>query len=183
MHAHFALAADRGLGDLCAHTAIGFHESDAARDALCCRLVPPRLLSCRVEHGEPDRIFAQQFAAILVRILPGSVGHLVDKALPEEAVLRMIDRAPEAHGHMGRAHRVADLVVRHRIGHFVGEAVGERLIDAARQPLREQIGEDRWAGDPHPPRDRHARSIEAGGELGHRRRTVEVVADVLLARP
>src|SRR6516162_7284558 len=74
-----------------AQAAIGFDQGDSARDARRRRLVPTGLLRRRVEHREPHPVLAQQLAAELVRILSPGMRHLVDKAFPEEAVLRMVD--------------------------------------------------------------------------------------------
>ena len=121
---------------------------------------------------------------ILVGVLARSMRHLVDKALAEKAVLRMVHRAPEADRDMRRAHRVLDPVVRDVISHLVGKTVGGCLIDPVGEPLRQQSWQ-RSTGWRAAPAKRSASPTPSSPavKLDHRRRAVEIVADILLARP
>ena len=107
--------------------------------------------------------------------------HLVDEALLEKRVLRVIDAAPDTDRYMRVAHGEIDAIVRHVVGHVFEQALKKISVDAELHHARRDGRDDGLAGGPDFPRDQHAMRIETGGHPGGRDRPVEVVADVLLA--
>src|SRR5207245_3612449 len=59
------------------------------------RRPPVRLGRGQLQHPLVAGRLAEQRTPVLVRILAGQVGQLVDEALDDETVLRRADRAPE----------------------------------------------------------------------------------------
>src|SRR5580700_6513954 len=92
MHPHGACAIDRGLDHLRAEAPIGMIDGDAAKDAGRCRSSPAGLFRGGIEHPEASwKPLHQQLAPKKVRIGARRMRQLVDEALLEESVLRMVD--------------------------------------------------------------------------------------------
>ena len=85
--AELAVGRHRHLGDVGGVAAVGERHGDAAGAPGRQRRPPVRLRRGRLEHRLVPLGLAEERAAILVRILAGGVGQLVDEALGDERVL------------------------------------------------------------------------------------------------
>src|SRR6266700_704005 len=81
------------------------------------RRAPTGLARGEVQRTEMPRRLAEQVPAILVRILLGGVGQLVDEAFDHERVVRVVHRAPEADRDAGVGEHIVDVDVGNRVGH------------------------------------------------------------------
>src|SRR5262249_24698065 len=81
------------------------------------------------EHRKLLGLFRQKLAAKQIGICHCRICHLVDEALFEERVLRMVDAAPHADGDMRVAHGEIDEIVRHVVGHVFKQPLKEIPVD------------------------------------------------------
>ena len=166
----------------------GLVQSNATGTTGGKRAAPFGLFSRQVEHGQiAGRVF-QKAAAQFQRIFVAGGGQLVDKALREKRVVRVADRAPEAHGdaHFGGHMRHA----------LVGEAVRQVKQSFGRCFVRHVDGTGQQRNRPlHPARrnrvtcrfNAQALQLALGVQCGFESRgvhgAVKVVAHVFLAGP
>src|SRR5262249_59804477 len=109
--------------------------------------------------------------------------HVVDEALFEERILRVVDAGPHADGDMRVPHGEIDEIVRHVVGHVFKQALKKIPVDPELHHSGRDRRDDGLAGGPYLPGDRHAIGVETGGHPGGCHWAVEVVTHVLLARP
>src|SRR5216683_3324781 len=158
-------------------------ERDAAKHALRRRCVPAGVRGRGLEHGELLGFFGQELAAKQIGVGTRRICHLVDEALFEERILRVVDAAPHADRNMRVAHGEIDEIVRHVVGHVFKQALKKIPVDPELHHARRDRRDDGLACGSYLPGDRHAVSVETRGHPGGCHRAVEVVTDILLARP
>ena len=149
---------------------------------------PAGALGGEQEHGAVTRRVLEQRQAIGERVLARGVRELVDERFAEEGVVRMADRAPVADRHAAPRRDVGDALVGDAV-RLVEQALARRLVgrvdragerrDRPLHPARR----DRVAGAGDAQRRRPAVAVEAGAQHRDRGRAIEVVRQVLLARP
>ena len=127
----------------------------------------------------PWRI-SQQVPSQLIRIFVALGGEFINEALEEKAVLRRAHRTPEAHGNSRFRQLIIDQdvgnCVRHGVTNFHAPGV-EIVFQRAEAP------HDRGTCNPVHPHGRPAIGIETRGELRVRGRAVEIMLDIVFARP
>ena len=111
------------------------------------------------------------------------MGHLVDEAFLIKGVLRVVDRPPHPERHWRRADDIIDQVIRHVVGHFLSQAADEGPIDDVGAEARHQRRHKGRSGETDRPRYRQAIGAEAGDKARHAAGPIEIVRDVLFARP
>src|SRR4029077_367048 len=95
VHLDAAVLVDRKVHHLCAHRVVEFDDRDALMNAGR-GLAPAGAPRGLVQHGQCAWRLRQQRTAELVRVLLAGVRDFIEERLAEEAVLRVVDGAPEA---------------------------------------------------------------------------------------
>ena len=129
VHPHLAVGADRGVDDLRTNAALRIVKRHAAKGSRRERCAPSGPLGGGLEHRKLPWLFRQEPASEQIRIEPRCKSHLVDEALFEECVLRMVDAAPHPDRDMAIAHREIDEIVRHLVGHVFQQPLQEIAVD------------------------------------------------------
>ena len=164
------------------------HVCEPTIDALRCRLAPTDSLGHGVEHGEVSRMLCHQFAPEFELVLADGLRQLVHEALQEDGVLVDVHATPEPRLDVRIAHGMVDHQVRDRVAECVFRPGGHQTLERQRvfslvEVLRENVRQDRLAGEPHVQRGQIVVGIESAGELALHHRMIAAMRHVLLARP
>src|SRR5216684_3701991 len=129
-----------------------------------------------------SRRVRQKLAAEFKRIFARRFGKLFDKTFGDVTVVRIADRAPEAHWDARFRQRILDEKIRNRI-FAVGLSFDGTFIDAVFHGTGEKPRHDRRADDAALPRDGPAVRVQTGNELAVSRGAVKIVLHIVFARP
>ena len=186
MHAHLALF-DRHLGNLGNKAAEGFmHGNSASATDQGLARRPADFFGGKIEHAEMTRMRFQQFAAVVERVLAGTVRKLVDHRFHHEGSMGVADRAPPQHRYAGPRRMQLHTVMRNRLHvRRIRHAFDRGAIDAVPHHHRfhHRAGHDRLPDDDVIPRCRHSLRIQCDARAMQIHRPVIAAADIVLAAP
>ena len=139
-----------------------------------------------IEDGEVFGMIHHELAAKLERILTRRVRKLVHEAFQVDRILIVVHSAPEVRRDVRVAHSVVDEQVRNRIAERTFrtariEALEHNRVLPVLQVLRNHIGEDRLARNPHVQRREIVVAIKRADHLRLRDGMVAAVRHVFFA--